>query len=79
MLWREVLAMSKKARTKEVYILGQGPAPDWCRDKLTPYQRADGTTGFFFYGTWKDFELRPGDKLVKDGQRISVLRKEVRT
>lgn len=71
--------MTEAACGKEIYILGQGPAPDWCRDKLMAYQKTNGTTGFFFYGTWKDFELKHGDKLVKCGNRINVERRKVTT
>lgn len=58
------------------YIIGSGPAPEWCRSLLAPYRRCNGTTGYEFHGKKKDFELAAGDMLEKasDG-KILVVRK----
>ncbi len=71
--------MTGTAVVKETYILGQEPAPDWCRDKLMAYQKTNGELGFCYYGAFKEFELEPGDVLVKSGERIKVERRKVTT
>lgn len=57
---------------RDKYIIGQGFAPEWCRRFLMAYKRADGTTGYLFYGRWRDFELVKGDTLLMDDGKIKV-------
>lgn len=64
-------------KNPDQYILGCQPVPDWCKDKLMPYQKLDGSVGFLFYGSRKDFEMNVGDRLIKQGERIKVRRKGI--
>lgn len=57
---------------QDKYIIGQGFAPEWCRRFLMPYKRADGSTGYLFYGKWRDFELEKGDILLMGDGKIEV-------
>jgi hypothetical protein len=36
------------------------------------YKKMDGTTGYLFYGKWRDFELVKGDILLMDDGKIKV-------
>lgn len=59
------------------YIIGCGdPPPDWCSNRLMPYRKPDNSTGFVFYAPYRDFELSAGDRLILEGKRITVKRKE---
>lgn len=57
---------------KSEYIIGKGPAPEWCRGLLSPYQKMNGSVGYEFHGADRDFELNIGDKLVYDNGRILI-------
>lgn len=58
----------------EQYVIGTLDAPDWCIRRLMPYKKADGSTGYLFYGKRRSFELTKGDMLVNCGNRIDVKR-----
>ena len=62
----------------EKYIIGTRPAPKWAAERLTPYKKMDGTTGFEFYGTRRTFEVDTGDELVKTGDVIELIYKKNR-
>lgn len=57
---------------QDKYIIGEGFAPEWCRRFLAPYKKRDGTTGYLFYGRWKDYELVKGDILLMDDGKIKI-------
>lgn len=62
---------------KAEYIIGKGKAPEWCRQFLTPYKRADGTTGYEYHGKRRNAELCVGDKLIKhENGKITIKRRE---
>lgn len=63
----------------QTYVIGQMQVPSWCSRLVTPYKRMDGSIGIEFHGKDKELEMRKGDKLVKNGDRIDVVRKEVKT
>ena len=60
------------------YIIGNGPAPPWCANLLSPYMRGDGSVGYEFRGALKDFSLCIGDVLILNGRIISVRREAER-
>ena len=45
----------------EKYIIGEGFAPAWCRNYITPYRKRDGSTGYEYSGKVKTYELKKGD------------------
>lgn len=57
---------------QDIYIIGQGFAPEWCRRFITMYKKRDGSTGYEFYGRWRDFELVKGDILIMEAGKIKV-------
>lgn len=63
----------------QIYVIGQRNIPLWCSKLVTPYRRMNGSIGIEFYGKDKALEMRKGDKLVKNGDRIEVIRKMVKT
>lgn len=63
---------------EQVYVIGSKKVPAWCRKLITPYRRMDGTIGVEFHGREKELEMQEGDKLVKCGDRIDVIRKKVK-
>lgn len=48
----------------EKYIIGTKPVPEWCAKRLTPFRKADGSTGIEFYGDKYDINLNVGDVLI---------------
>lgn len=56
------------------YIVGNGRAPEWCRRYLTPYKKANGTTGYEFYAKFRTYELTRGDVLIMNTGTIRVKR-----
>lgn len=60
------------ASKPEQYIIGNKPVPWWCNRELMQYQKADGTTGFEYFGRFVTFELNLGDVLIWDGYRVDV-------
>ena len=56
------------------YVIGETPIPAWCRKQLTPYRKLDGSTGYEYAGKVADYELTPGDMLIKDGERVTIKR-----
>ena len=56
------------------YIVGNGRAPEWCRRYLTPYKKANGTTGYEFYAKFRTLELEKGDVLEMKAGNIWVKR-----
>lgn len=63
--------MKKKV---QVYILGSGPAPSWCRDKLMLFQKKNGQLAYEFHGRTRDFDLNFGDMLILRGCNIEIVR-----
>ena len=57
------------------YIIGFQPVPDWCIDKLMPYQKMNGSIGYLFYGDKRSFELNKGDRLIRRNDKIKIKRK----
>ena len=57
------------------YVIGTKNVPYWCKDKLTPYIKMDGSTGYEFRVTEKDFELAKGDRLILHQGQIHIRRK----
>ena len=70
------LASAATANMMEKYIIGTTPVPAWCRSYLMQYLRADGSTGWEFYGKVSTFELRAGDALILTERGISVENKK---
>lgn len=59
------------------YRIGDRPVPEWCAERITPYRKADGTTGYEFEGNKMVFQLNFGDILeLKDSGHIIVRRGE---
>lgn len=58
------------------YVLGSKNVPYWRKDKIAPYRKLDGSTGYEFRGEEKDFELAKGDRLLLHKGLILVRRKE---
>lgn len=56
------------------YIIGSGPAPSWCRDKLMLFQKKNGQLAYEFHGRTRDFDLNFGDKLILRGWNIDIER-----
>lgn len=52
--------------------------PEWAAERLSPYRKTDGSTGYEFYGVWRTIELERGDALIKTGHRIEFKRKAAR-
>ena len=61
---------------REVYVIGSKPAPNWCKDKLTPYLKMNGSVGFEYQGVLKTYDLKAGDRLIKQGRRVEIHRKK---
>lgn len=61
---------------RDEYIIGNGPAPDWCRGLLMHYCKYDGSMGYEFSGYDREFSLSKGDSIIRrpDG-RIEIRRK----
>ena len=57
------------------YEIGSGQMPKWVACKVMAYRKMNGSTAYEFWGEVKRIDLRPGDLLIKDGQRIGVERK----
>lgn len=57
------------------YIIGSKNPPAWCAKLLDPYKKLDGSVGYLFKGTWKDFELNVGDVLIRENGRINYERR----
>lgn len=61
--------------SKTEYIIGQGRAPSWCSALLTPYSKLNGRIGYEFRGSYVDYDLNIGDKLILDEHgKIRVVR-----
>ena len=58
----------------EKYIIGTSPAPTWAAERLAPYKKTDGKTGYEFYGVFITVELNAGDVLIKDRRKINFER-----
>lgn len=74
----EVEQMPKKEKNRkepDIYVIGSGEAPEWCKDKLMPYQQMNGRVGFLFSDGKKDIALKPGDVLARKGEQIVFRRK----
>lgn len=56
------------------YIIGDSPVPSWCARYITPFIRADGKTGWEFWGVRKAYFLSRGDMLVLAKGKIKVRR-----
>ena len=62
---------------KERYTVGAKNAPKWYIQRIMPYMKDDGSTGYAFYGERRCFEVSVGDVLVWDGFRVNIIRKKV--
>ena len=58
----------------QYYTIGTVPVPEWCRNYIMPFRKADGSTGYEFHGYNHVFNLKAGDELIKN-DRIHVRRK----
>ena len=58
------------------YIIGTKPIPAWCRDRLMPYMKADGSVGWEFYGKHRSYDLDVGDALLWVNDSICVDKKK---
>lgn len=56
----------------QIYVIGSGKPPEWCRKHLTPFKRMDGTIGYEFHGIRETFILEAGEVLVKEGRAIEI-------
>ena len=65
---------TKKKKHEDIYVIGSGKAPNWCKNKLSAYLRPDGSVGYEFHGYLRTFELLPGDMLLKVGKQIDIER-----
>jgi hypothetical protein len=59
---------------KDEYVVGSGKPPSWLKNKIMPYRKMDGTTGFEFHGRQRTYVLYCGNKLVRNGSRIGIKR-----
>jgi len=59
------------------YIIGSKDVPLWCKNKITPFKRMDGSVGYEFRGTEKDYDLAKGDRLVLHKGQIHIRRKVI--
>lgn len=59
----------------ERYTVGTSPVPWWCKNKLSPYIKTNGKTGWEYYAAWRTHELKAGDKLIFDGFKVTVERR----
>ena len=59
----------------EIYIIGEGFAPEWCNQHITPYRKADGSTGYEYSGKFKTFVLEKGDILEHYAGTVIVRRR----
>lgn len=59
------------------YIIGSPNAPYWCKKRIMPYKKADGSTGYEYHGgDNRILYLEAGDILLRDPKyRINVRRK----
>lgn len=56
----------------ERYVIGTSPVPNWCRDDLMPYIKADGSTGYEYQTPWNTLNLKCGDVLINKNGRVEV-------
>lgn len=60
----------------DYWVIGSGKAPPWCKKRLAPYRKTDGSIGYVFSGKKRDFELVQGDILERSGGKIFIKRCE---
>ena len=63
-------------KTKQVYVIGSGPAPSWCRNLIMQYRKYGGETGYEFHGRVRDYDLEVGDRLIYKNGSITIERRE---
>ena len=58
----------------EQYIIGDRNPPFWCKERITPYKKMNGTIGYEFYGRDGTLALNKGDRLFRseNGKDIFV-------
>jgi hypothetical protein len=67
----------RKKRKNERYVVGTPNAPKWCKNRIMPYLRYDGKTGYEFFGLERTFIMEAGDVLTWDGYRIGMIRRRM--
>lgn len=50
------------------YVIGNGAAPNWCRQDLREYQKVDGSVGYELTSGHRIHELNKGDKIIRQGR-----------
>ena len=60
----------------EQYIIGSKNVPWWCKQRIMPFRKADGSIGFEYHDkSLKTYILNRGDALLRDNYKIIVKRK----
>jgi hypothetical protein len=59
------------------YVIGTRNVPWWCKNRIMPFRKSNGVTGFEFFDKFSGgTTLKKGDLLVRDDNgRIIVKRK----
>ena len=59
----------------DTYIIGTVPVPKWCRHRIMPYKKIDGTVGYEYYSNRKTYDMQTGERLELRGKNIYVIQK----
>lgn len=54
--------------------MGTTPIPHWCGRYIMPFKRLDGSTGYEYWGRYKDYILEPGDVITRNRGQIRIRR-----
>ena len=60
----------------ESYVIGDKYVPYWCRNRIMPYKKLDGTTGYEYHGKGEVLKLEKGDRLFRGHYRPIITKKE---
>lgn len=61
----------------EEYIVGSKYVPWWCKQRIMPFRKADGTTGYEYHDkSLKTFILDEGDVLFRDNNNKIFVQKK---
>ena len=58
------------------YIIGEANAPYWCKNRIMPFKRADGSTGYEFHDSKRILRLSAGDILLRGQDNRIYVRKK---
>lgn len=60
----------------ESYTIGEKGAPYWCKNRIMPFRRSDGSTGYEYYEQKKVVNLKAGDMLLRGKDNQICIRKK---